>query len=93
LHNSHHLTLLDDVQEWVLNFVGGAILRSDHGDGEYYCSIMLTLFKLWWTGKDLKSEDQSWDDAFRMHMFNTRQLDISMFSMNGWMPDMTMQHK
>jgi len=76
LHHSHHVTLLDDMQEWVPNFVGGAIPRSDRGDREYYCSTMLTFFKPWRTGKDLKLEDQSWDDAFRTHMFNTRQLDI-----------------
>src|ERR1700683_2769730 len=64
LHHSHHVALLDDVQEWVPNFVGIAIPRSDHGDREYYCSTMLIFFKPWWTGKDLKSGDQNWDDAF-----------------------------
>src|SRR5882762_5085314 len=76
LHHSHHVRLLEDVHEWVPNFVGGAMPRSDRGDREYYCSTMLRLFKSWRTGKDLKLEDQSWDDAFRTHMFNTRQLDI-----------------
>ena len=37
---------------------------------------MLTFVKPWRTGKGLKSEDQSWDDAFTSHMFNTRQLEI-----------------
>ncbi|KIM85533.1 hypothetical protein PILCRDRAFT_65747, partial [Piloderma croceum F 1598] len=76
LYHSHHVTLLDNMQEWVPNFVGGAIPRSDRGDREYYCSTMLTFFKPWRTGKDLKSEDQNWDDAFTTHMFNTRQLEI-----------------
>ena len=76
LHHSHHATLLDDMHEWVPNFVGGAIPRSDRGDREYYCSTMLTFFKPWHTGKDLKLDGQSWDDAFRMHKFNSRQLDI-----------------
>ena len=53
------MRLLDDVEEWVPNFVGGAMLRSDRGDIEYHCSTMLTLFKSWQTGKDLKLEDQS----------------------------------
>src|ERR1700683_2994904 len=44
LHHSHHMALLDDMQEWVPNFVGGAIPRSDCGDREYYCSTMLTFF-------------------------------------------------
>ena len=74
LHYSHHVTLLDDMQGWVPNFVGGAIPRSDHGDREYYCSTMLTFFKPWRTGKDLKLEDQNWDDAFENHVFNTMHL-------------------
>ena len=76
LHYSHHVTLLDDIQGWVPNFVGGAIPRSDCGDREYYCSTMLTFFKPWRTGKDLKLEDQSWDDAFNTNVFNTRQSEI-----------------
>src|SRR6202041_2372033 len=76
LHHSHHVTLLNDMHEWVPNFIGGAIPRSDRGDREYYCSTMLTFFKPWHTGKDLKLDGQSWDDAFRMHKFNSRQLDI-----------------
>ena len=76
LYHSHHVTLLNNMQEWVPNFVGGAIPRSDRGDREYYCSTMLAFFKPWRTGKDLKSEDHSWDDAFTTHMFNTRQLEI-----------------
>jgi len=76
LYHSHHVTLLDNMQEWVPNFVGGSIPRSDRGDREYYCSTMLAFFKPWRTGKDLKSEDQSWDDAFTTHMFNARQLEI-----------------
>ena len=37
---------------------------------------MLLFFKPWQTGKDLKLEDQSWHDAFRIYKFNTGQLDI-----------------
>jgi hypothetical protein len=47
LYHSHHVMLLDDIQGWVPNFVGGALPRSDCGDREYYCSTMLTFFKLW----------------------------------------------
>jgi hypothetical protein len=32
LYHSLHVTLLDDMQGWVPNFVGGAIPRSDHRD-------------------------------------------------------------
>ena len=37
---------------------------------------MLVFFKPWRTGKDLKSKDQNWDDAFKAYKFNTRQLEI-----------------
>jgi hypothetical protein len=76
LYHSHHLKLLKDIDGWVPNFVGGALPRSDRGDREYYCSTMLAFFKPWRTGKDLKSEGQNWDDAFKSYKFNTRQLEI-----------------
>jgi len=76
LYHSHHVTLLNNTAEWVSNFVGKAIPRSDRGDREYYCSTMLAFFKPWRTGKDLKSKDQSWDDIFSTHKFNFRQLQI-----------------
>jgi len=35
----------------------------------------VTFFKPWRTGKDLKLEDQNWDDAFENHVFSTMQLE------------------
>ena len=32
LYHSHHVTLLNDMEGWVPNFVGGAIFRSDRRD-------------------------------------------------------------
>ena len=37
LHHSHHVKLLNDIQEWVSNFVGGAMPGSDHGDRILLC--------------------------------------------------------
>jgi hypothetical protein len=37
---------------------------------------MLTLFKPWRHGKDLKNEDQSWDDVFSNHKFTPRQQEL-----------------
>jgi hypothetical protein len=37
---------------------------------------MLTLFKPWRSGNDLKSELESWDEAFTDHEFTDRQLEI-----------------
>jgi len=35
LYHSTHVTLLDNMQEWVPNLFGGAIPRRDHGDREF----------------------------------------------------------
>ncbi|KAF8573315.1 hypothetical protein K439DRAFT_1302142, partial [Ramaria rubella] len=51
----------------------------DKGDHEYYCATMLTLFKPWRTGFDLKNESESWNDAFTSHTFTNRQLQIMRF--------------
>src|SRR6202011_4652211 len=45
-------------------------------DREYYCATMLTLFKPWRSGKDLKDEMDSWDDTFVDHDFTFRQLQL-----------------
>jgi hypothetical protein len=37
---------------------------------------MLTLFKPWRTGKDLKSDKYSWDETFTDHTFSTSQMKL-----------------
>jgi hypothetical protein len=37
---------------------------------------MMTLFKPWRSGRDLKSELQSWDDSFMTYKFSKRQIEI-----------------
>ena len=37
---------------------------------------MLTLFRPWRSGLDLKNEKDTWDDAFTLHQFSDRQLDL-----------------
>ncbi|KAF9471128.1 hypothetical protein BDN70DRAFT_820445, partial [Pholiota conissans] len=56
----------------VPNFVGGSLPRPDIGDRERYCMTMLTLFRPWRTGEELKSVDQSWDEAFNNFQFSPR---------------------
>ena len=63
-------------KNFVPNFFGGSLPRRDRGDREYYCTTMLTLFKPWRNGKDLKQNDESWDDAFTQYKFNPRQSEI-----------------
>ena len=60
----------------VPNFIGGVLPRSDHGDKEYYCATMLTLFKPWRIGHCSKTPFQSWDDAFNAHKFTVQQLSL-----------------
>ncbi|KAJ6472414.1 hypothetical protein C8R45DRAFT_835898, partial [Mycena sanguinolenta] len=60
----------------VPNFIGGSLPRKDQGDRELYCRTMLTLFKPWWDGKDLKSEDETWNDAFTRQIFSEEELHI-----------------
>ncbi|KIK09075.1 hypothetical protein K443DRAFT_1245 [Laccaria amethystina LaAM-08-1] len=63
-HRTHKVVVVDDENALVPNFVGGGLPRRDQGDREYYCSTMLSLFKPWRNGKDLKLEEESWDEAF-----------------------------
>lgn len=58
------------------NFVGNSLLQFDQGKGEYYCSAMLTFFKPWRNGLDLKSSVDPWDEMFSSYHFSTRQLDL-----------------
>ena len=60
----------------VPNFLPNTLPRSDRGDREYYCCTMLTLFKPWRDGKDLKGKDDSWDKSFVAHKFTGRQMEI-----------------
>lgn len=50
--------------------------QRDKGDIDYYASCMLTLFKPWRTGLDLKASSQTWQDAFQSYDFNESQLEI-----------------
>src|ERR1700733_8395428 len=40
---------------------------------------MLTLFKPWRHGKNLKEDDQSWDEAFTNYTFTPRQIELMKF--------------
>ncbi|KAJ6630458.1 hypothetical protein B0H10DRAFT_1774518, partial [Mycena sp. CBHHK59/15] len=62
--------------EVIPNFIGGALPRSDKGDREYYCCVMMTLFKSWREPSDLKSLSETWDATFVSHTFTDRQLQL-----------------
>ncbi|KAF8576813.1 hypothetical protein K439DRAFT_1649214 [Ramaria rubella] len=67
--DSHRVKFLPNNKGLVPSFVGGVLPRSDKGDHEYYCATMLTLFKPWHTGFDLKKDWETWTEAFTSHTF------------------------
>jgi len=75
-HQTHQARVQKDDPTIVPNFIPNTLPRSDRGDREYYCCTMMTLFKPWRTGNDLKSELQSWDDSFTAYKFSKRQIEI-----------------
>ena len=77
LHDSHASYLVSNYKKRVPNFIGANLPRCDQGDREYYCCTMLTLFKPWRRGFDLKNSTQAtWDDIFNDHKFGTQQLQL-----------------
>jgi hypothetical protein len=72
LADTHGIRCCPPDKEKVPNFVGPTLPRFDQGDREYYCCTMLTLFKPWRSGLDLKGQDQDWDCAFSTHQFSSR---------------------
>jgi hypothetical protein len=52
-YQTHYAHQVDD-ESIVPNFIRGTLPRCDQGDREYYCLTMLTLFKPWRFGTDLK---------------------------------------
>ena len=73
LYKTHQVQFDDRRKSIVPNFVGGSLPRCDRGDREYYCATMLTLFKPWRSGRDLKFQDSSWDETFNLYEFNDQQ--------------------
>ncbi|KDR65593.1 hypothetical protein GALMADRAFT_41664, partial [Galerina marginata CBS 339.88] len=71
--NTHQIVYKPDNLLVVPLFIGGSLPRRDQGDREYYCTTMLTLFKPWHTGYDLKNKNQTWDDAFNEYSFTQQQ--------------------
>ena len=67
---------LDRIKTIVPNFVGSPLPRCDQGDRENYCCTMLTLFKPWRTGGDLKIDGQTWNDAYELYEFCDREKKI-----------------
>src|ERR1700721_3972224 len=78
LYETHQVSISKPTN-LIPNFAGGSLPRCDKGDKEYYCATMLTLFKPWRYGKNLKDDDQSWDEAFTNYKFNPCQTELMRF--------------
>ena len=68
-----------EAEAQIPDFIGGALPRKDKGNYEDYCMIMLTFFKFWRTGKDLRADDSTWNDTFLDHIFAERQSELIKF--------------
>ncbi|KAH6888880.1 hypothetical protein BKA70DRAFT_1049024, partial [Coprinopsis sp. MPI-PUGE-AT-0042] len=61
----------------VPNFIGPPLPRADkEEDRDRYSCAMLTLFKPWRSGLDLKAHDATWENTFTGHTFTERQEGI-----------------
>ena len=67
----------------VPNLIGPPLPWRDQGDREYYCSTMLTFFKPWHTGNDLKALNTTWGEEFSKYEF-TAQHNQFMQNFNTW---------
>ena len=76
LYDTHALRIIPENDKIIPNFIGATLPRCDQGDRELYCSTMLAFFCPWRTGKDLKKETETWDDAFTEYPFNDFQQEI-----------------
>ena len=78
LHDSHGVRHISKNSMRVPNFAGANLPRCDQGDREYYTCTMLTLFKPWRKGTDLKgmNASESWDDSFNTYTFSEEDLRL-----------------
>ncbi|KAJ7694612.1 hypothetical protein B0H17DRAFT_1131913 [Mycena rosella] len=71
LYETHYIRCdRRNLEKAVPNFLGGVLTRKDLGDREFYCCTMLTMFKPWRSGKDLKNPIDNWDETFREYIFH-----------------------
>lgn len=78
-HDTHFVRLNAEKNAMIPCFVGGILPRRDKGNQEDYALTMLTIFKPWRDGRDLKDTDDSWENAMLSHKFSDRQIEIMDF--------------
>ncbi|TFY65658.1 hypothetical protein EVG20_g5440 [Dentipellis fragilis] len=77
-HDTHSVRMIPDLKAKIPSFIG-VLPRPDKGNYDDYCLTMLALFKPWRSGKDLKRQEESWEDAFKSHDFTERQTQVMQF--------------
>ncbi|KAF5364893.1 hypothetical protein D9758_008100 [Tetrapyrgos nigripes] len=75
-HETHALLKYKHLESRALNFIGRTLPQSDKGDHEYYCCVMLSLFKPWRVGSELREVGETWGQAFRWHVFSEEQKQL-----------------
>ncbi|KAI0083065.1 hypothetical protein BDY19DRAFT_871039, partial [Irpex rosettiformis] len=73
---THRVRIVEEKNAKVPDFIGGILPRKDKGNREEYCLTMLSLFKPWRSGLELKTVSNSWSESFDSHEFSLRQYDI-----------------
>ena len=76
LYDTHVTLCAPPFSNSIPNFIGGTLPRRDSGDRDTYCRTMLTLFKPWRSGLDLKDDSVTWNDVFNAYSFSKRQLEL-----------------
>ncbi|KAA1470360.1 hypothetical protein DENSPDRAFT_763011, partial [Dentipellis sp. KUC8613] len=76
---THSIRICSEAKAKIPNFIG-KLPRPDQGNHEDYCLTMLTLFKPWRSGLDLKNTDQTWENSLKTFTFTKRQQDIMRFA-------------
>ncbi|KZV58840.1 hypothetical protein PENSPDRAFT_596371, partial [Peniophora sp. CONT] len=76
---THDVYLLSEKNARIPMFCGGLIPREDQGNLEDFYVTMLTLYKPWRTGRDLKAPEQTWKDAHEEYSYHQRFVDIQKY--------------
>ncbi|KAI0083664.1 hypothetical protein BDY19DRAFT_899978, partial [Irpex rosettiformis] len=74
-YKTHKVQVVPEEKAKVPDFIG-LLPRHDCGNREEYCMTMLTFFKPWRVGQDLKLPDQTWDNEFECYDFSQKDRDV-----------------
>lgn len=76
--STHAVFKIKPGKEYILTFIGGPLPRPDVGFREKYALVMLALFAPngWRDPKNLKSELETWNEAFLRTDFESRSKDM-----------------